>query len=156
RLFNICLLLTGFGFASHAQIDPHFSQYFVFPTWVNPAFTGAFDGDYRVAAVYRSQWADIAGGFKSVGLLADAVTDKNFNVGLNIFQQTTGTGYTYQNAYASFAYNGVKFGDENTQMLTFGLQAGFISRRFDASKFKTEDQWNNITGYVPGTPTSDL
>ena len=30
-----------------AQVDPHFSQYYIQPMTMNPAFTGAFDGDYR-------------------------------------------------------------------------------------------------------------
>ena len=31
-----------------AQVDPHFSQYYVYPSWLNPALTGAFDGRYSV------------------------------------------------------------------------------------------------------------
>ena len=42
-----------------AQVDPHFSQYYVYPAWLNPALTGAFDGDYRIAGIYRSQWGNI-------------------------------------------------------------------------------------------------
>ena len=38
------------------QVDPHFSQYYVYPSWLNPALTGAFDGDYRVSGIYRNQW----------------------------------------------------------------------------------------------------
>src|SRR5215218_4244349 len=135
KLLGVCLFVTGFGFTSKAQIDPHFSQYFVFPSAVNPAFIGAFDGDLRLTAVYRNQWSNISGGYKTVGLAGDAVTAKNLNVGLSMFQQTTETGYNYQNAYASFAYTGVRFGDENQKMIAFGIQAGYISRRFDASKF---------------------
>jgi len=31
-----------------AQVDPHFSQYYIQPMTMNPAFTGAFDGDIRL------------------------------------------------------------------------------------------------------------
>lgn len=153
RLLTICLLFVCWGYSAKAQVDPHFSQFFVSPTWVNPAFTGAFDGAYRVTAVYRSQWADIAGGFKTMGVGAEVVTDKNVNVGANIFQQTTGTGYTYQNASISFAYTGVKL--DGYKQITFALKGGFIGKRFDASKFQTEEQWNYITGYNAAAPSSE-
>ncbi|RYD91363.1 MAG: type IX secretion system membrane protein PorP/SprF, partial [Sphingobacteriales bacterium] len=139
-----------------AQVDPHFSQFFVFPGWVNPAFTGTFDGTYRVSGVFRSQWQGMEGGFKTVGFSAEANTNRNVAFGVNAFQQTTGTGYTYQQVYASFAYNGVQFDADGYQMLSFGLQAGMISRRFDASKFQTEDQWNNLTGYNASIPSTEL
>jgi len=40
---------------SNAQTDPHFSQYYAYPMWLNPGLTGAIDGDYRVTALYRDQ-----------------------------------------------------------------------------------------------------
>lgn len=46
-----------------AQVDPHFSQYYMYPSWLNPALTGAFDGDYRVTGIYRSQWGNITNPF---------------------------------------------------------------------------------------------
>ena len=49
------LLLTG---ALQAQ-DPHFSQFFASPLTLNPAFTGKFDGVWRLAANHRDQWPSI-------------------------------------------------------------------------------------------------
>jgi type IX secretion system PorP/SprF family membrane protein len=152
----ICLLALGLAGKAGAQVDPHFSQFFVFPTWVNPAFAGAFDGTYRVAAIYRNQWTDMAGGFKTVGVTAEANTNQNVAIGASVFQQTTGTGYTYQQAYATFAYNGVRLDPEGNKVLTFALQAGMISKRFDASKFQTEEQWNYLSGYNPSVASSEV
>jgi type IX secretion system PorP/SprF family membrane protein len=156
RSLAICILALALASKAKAQVDPHFSQFFMFPTWVNPAFTGAFDGSYRVAAIYRNQWSDMSGGFKTVGLAAEANTNRNVALGVNIFQQTTGTGYTYQQAYASFAYNGVRLDAEGNKVLTFALQAGMISKRFDASKFQTEEQWNNLSGFNPGVQSTEI
>ncbi|RYY40125.1 MAG: type IX secretion system membrane protein PorP/SprF [Chitinophagaceae bacterium] len=156
RILAIALLCGALFQKAEAQVDPHFSQYFVFPGWVNPAFTGTFDGSYRVSGVFRSQWQGMSGGFKTVGFAAEANTNRNVAIGVNAFQQTTGTGYTYQQVYASFAYNGVRLDADGYKMLSFGLQAGMISRRFDASKFQTEDQWNNLTGYNSTIPSSEL
>ncbi|GAB4094009.1 PorP/SprF family type IX secretion system membrane protein [Flaviaesturariibacter terrae] len=155
KLFLASLLAASLLQKAEAQTDPHFSQFFVFPSWVNPAFTGTFDGAYRVSGVFRSQWSGMEGGFKTVGFAAEANTNRNVAVGVNAFQQSTGTGYTYQQVYASFAYNGVTLDAEGYKVLSFGLQAGMISRRFDASKFQTEDQWNYLTGYNSTIPSAD-
>src|SRR5438045_5184896 len=39
--------------------DPHFSQFFASPLTLNPAFTGKFDGQFRLAANHRDQWPSI-------------------------------------------------------------------------------------------------
>ena len=56
------LLLFGFvvalAFKAKAQ-DPHFSQFFASPLTLNPAFTGKFDGSWRLAANHRDQWPSI-------------------------------------------------------------------------------------------------
>src|SRR5436190_24167665 len=49
------LLLTGLLKAQ----DPHFSQFFASPLTLNPAFTGKFDGSWRLAANHRDQWPSI-------------------------------------------------------------------------------------------------
>jgi type IX secretion system PorP/SprF family membrane protein len=140
-----------------AQVDPHFSEYYVYPSWLNPALTGAIDGDYRVSAIYRNQWANIANGFSTIGLSGDVVTNKNLNFGGSILQQTAGNGgYTYLTAYGSIAYTGLRFGVNGNQRITFGLQAGIIQRRFNTSKFQLGDQWNPITGYNPSAITTDV
>ena len=41
-----------------AQIDPHFSQYYAYPLWLNPALTGVINGDSRVNANYKNQYSN--------------------------------------------------------------------------------------------------
>jgi type IX secretion system PorP/SprF family membrane protein len=159
NLFKIsCLLLamcvTG---VLKAQVDPHFSQYYVYPAWLNPALTGAFDGQYRVSGIYRSQWGNISTPFTTPGVSVEFTTDKNINVGASVLNQTAGTGgYNYTTAYGNFAYTGVKFGPNLTKRIVFGIQAGMIQRRFDRSKLTFGDQWNPVTGYNPGTPSAEV
>jgi type IX secretion system PorP/SprF family membrane protein len=154
-LLSLCLFSASM--AVKAQVDPHFSEYYVYPSWLNPALTGAIDGDYRISAIYRNQWGNIANGFSTIGLSGDVVTNRNINIGGAILQQTAGNGgYTYLTAYASVAYTGLKFGKDGNQHIAFGLQAGFMQRRFNTSKFQLGDQWNPITGYNPSTATADV
>lgn len=155
--FSLLLLVSGLVFDNvKAQVDPHFSQYYVYPAWLNPSLTGAFDGQYRVSGIYRSQWGNISSPFSTFGVAADFTTEKNINYGASVMRQTAGNGgYNYTTAYGNVAYTGARFGVNQTKRLVFGMQAGIIQRRFDRSKLTFGDQWNPITGYNPGTPSSD-
>lgn len=138
-------------------MDPHFSQYYVYPSWLNPALTGAFDGDYRVSGIYRSQWGNISSPFSTQGLSGELNTDKNASLGLSVINQKAGNGgYNYTTAYGNFAYTGVRFGANGNQRVVMGLQLGVIRRSFNPSKLTFGDQWNPVTGYNPGTSTSDV
>jgi type IX secretion system PorP/SprF family membrane protein len=140
-----------------AQVDPHFSQYYVYPSWLNPALTGAFDGNYRVAGIYRSQWGNVTSPFQTTGVAADFTTDKNINFGASLLHQKAGDGgYQYTTAYANVAYTGIKFGTGDFQRISFGFQGGVIQRRFDRTKMTFGDQWNPVTGYNPGNATNDV
>ncbi|MBS4043468.1 MAG: PorP/SprF family type IX secretion system membrane protein [Chitinophagaceae bacterium] len=150
KLFKstLVLLTVLFSVNTQAQVDPHFSQYYVYPQWLNPALTGVMDGDYRVAAIYRSQWTNIDNGFVSIGVAGEIATSKNLNFGVGLFQQSAGNGgYKYFTPYASVAYTGIKFGKQGTHHITIGINGGVINRRFDLSKFKYGNQYNPI---VPG------
>lgn len=143
--------LTVMGNRVFSQTAPHFSQYYANPLWLNPALTGVIDGDYRVTANYRSQWNNLDKPFSTIGLSGEFVTNKNVNLGFTILDQSAGdAAYHYTTGYGSFSYTGVKFGPQNYQRITLGLQAGVMNRRFDPAKLQFGDQWNPITGYNPG------
>lgn len=153
KIFTVAMLAcaTFTGNKLQAQVDPHFSQYYVYPQWLNPALTGIMDGDYRVAGIYRSQWANIDNGFVTIGVAGEMTTNKDFNIGVGLFQQSAGNGgYKYFTPYASVAYTGIRFGKNGDQHVSIGLNVGAIDRRFDPSKFKFGDQWNGSV-VVPTT-----
>ena len=131
---KLTILLTIF-LAAHvvdAQVDPHFSQYYVYPAWLNPALTGAFDGDYRISGIYRSQWGNISSPFTTPGVAVDFTTNKNSNFGASVLNQTAGDGgYNYLTAYASYSYTGVRFGPQENHRVAMGMQIGVIQRRFN-------------------------
>lgn len=159
KIYSLSCLLLVMCFAGtvKAQVDPHFSQYYVYPAWLNPALTGAFDGQYRVSAIYRNQWGNISSPFSTPGVSAEFTTDKNVNIGVSILSQKAGNGgYNYTTAYGNVAYTGVRFGVNQTKRIVFGLQAGLLQRRFDRTKLTFGDQWNPITGYNPGSTSADM
>lgn len=139
------------------QVDPHNSQYYMYPMYLNPAMAGLIDGDYRIAATYRNQWGTITDAFSTTGLSADINTKHDMNFGVNVLNQSAGdAGYNYLTGYVSMAYTGVRFGPGEYHRISLGLQAGFISRSVNASRFKFGDQWNPITGYNSSNTTQDV
>jgi len=139
------------------QVDPHFSQYYVYPSYLNPALTGAFNGSVRVSGIYRTQWGSISNPFDTKGLSTDISTNKNINIGFGLLNQTAGNGgYSYSTGHLNLAYTGVKFGAEDFGRLVFGVQAGAIDRRFNRNKLTFGDQWNPVTGYSASNPTTEV
>lgn len=158
RIFKCSMVVCAALLATkaEAQIDPHFSQSYVYPQSLNPALTGIMDGDYRVAAIRRSQWAGIDNGFTTIGIAGELVTNKNINLGVGLFQQAAGNGgYKYFTPYASVAYTGIKFGKNGEQHVSIGINVGAIDRRFDQSKFQTGNQWTG-TGVSTSIPAEVL
>jgi type IX secretion system PorP/SprF family membrane protein len=129
----------------HAQVDPHFSQYYIQPMTMNPAFTGAFDGDYRISGIWRSQYGNT---LNTKGLSAEKTTNKNANIGFNIVNQSSSDGaYNFTNGYLTFAYTGVRFGKNADHYLVMAMQMGFISRKFDITKMQFGSQWVSGVGF---------
>jgi type IX secretion system PorP/SprF family membrane protein len=150
-----CLLLLT-AVRSIAQTDPHFTQNYTYPMYINPALTGSSDGEYRASAIYRSQWGGISNPYRTTGLSFDTRTNKNIALGINVINQSAGDGgFNYLSTYGSFAYTGVKIGKDNYQHIVFAMQAGIINRRVDPSKFKWGEQWEPITGYNASNATTE-
>ena len=63
--FSVTVAITGFK-RVNAQVDPHFTQYYIHTSWLNPAMTGLFDGDYRIAGIYRNQWGNVGSPFSTM------------------------------------------------------------------------------------------
>ncbi len=153
KYFKIIALILVLNFAvqqAKAQIDPHFSQYYANPLWLNPALTGVTDGDYRVNINAKQQWSNLNNGYLTAGASFDMAPQKNLAFGGMIINQRAGDiGYNQLNALVSGSYR-IRFGREGDQIINFGLQAGIINKSFDPSKVTLGSQYNPIIGYDPG------
>lgn len=139
-----------------AQVDPHFSQYYAYALWMNPALTGVSQMDYRATLIHRNQNFGNVNTFSTSGLSAEMSTNQNINIGLNVLNQTaTSGGYGYLNGAVSLAYTGVKLGYNEDYNITFGMNVGFLNRRFDPSRFQLGDQYEPGVGFTPLIPTAD-
>jgi type IX secretion system PorP/SprF family membrane protein len=100
----VCLLLC-FCFLGRANAqDPHFSQFFASPLTLNPAFTGKFDGDLRLAGNYRNQWPTINKAYNTVTLSADFPVLQN-HIASNDILGIGVMGYSDQSANSAVKFN---------------------------------------------------
>lgn len=144
------LLLILIAGRSTAQVDPHFSQYYANPLWLNPALTGVINGDYRINANYKNQWADINNAYHTAAVSGDYRATDKVGLGFSILDQSAGDNtFNYLSAYGSFGY-GISISNDGNQRLNFGLQAGIINRSFDLSKLQFGSQYNPVSGFDPG------
>jgi type IX secretion system PorP/SprF family membrane protein len=151
----IVLFQPGMINLSTAQTDPHFSQYYAYPLWLNPALTGVIDGDLRVNANFKNQWANINDGYKTGALSMDLRASDKVGLGLNVINQISpGTGYQYFAVFGSVAY-GIPVSNSGVQWLNFGLQAGIIDRGFDEAKLQFGSQYNPAIGFDPALPSNE-
>jgi type IX secretion system PorP/SprF family membrane protein len=135
-----------------AQIDPHFSQYYANPLWLNPALTGVIDGEYRANINAKQQWANVDNGYLTAGASFDTAPTNKFAFGGMIINQRAGAvSFNQLNALASAAYR-IKLGKNGDQILNFGVQAGIISKSLNTSKITLGSQYDPLTGNNGGMP----
>jgi type IX secretion system PorP/SprF family membrane protein len=139
-----------------AQVDPHFSQYYAYPLWLNPALTGVINGDTRISGNYKNQYAALNNAYQTTALSADFRPTSQIGVGLNVLNQKAGSaGFNYFSGYGTFSY-GIRVSNDGNQRLSFGIQAGIINRSFDPNKLQLGNQYNPETGqYDPSMPGNE-
>ena len=146
KIIYLLTLILGGSLALRAQ-DPNFSQFFASPLTLNPALTGKFDGDFRVAGNYRNQWPTIENAFltKTVsldfGLLRNRIplTD-NMGIGVLAMSDVAGDGILSTN-YGGLAFSYHKGLDEDgNHQLGVGFQGAYINKRLDVTKVIFADQ----------------
>jgi type IX secretion system PorP/SprF family membrane protein len=127
--------------------DLHFSQYFNAPLLVNPANTGFIpDGDYRLGANYRTQWAAISNPYKTFSVYGDAQVfgDRFENgwigIGGALLRDVAGSGnLTSTRAFGSIAYHqAVGLGS----LFSAGFNVGYVNKKVDFTKLTFDNQWN--------------
>jgi type IX secretion system PorP/SprF family membrane protein len=148
-----------FSVMAHAQ-DPHFSQFFSSPLTLNPAFTGKFNGLWRLAVNHRDQWPSIPKAYVTSSasldfpILANKIPETDvFGVGISALSDASANNILKLN-YGSVAMSYHKALDENGyNTIGAGFQGTYSSLSLDVSKLFFEDQLtqNGFTG-----TTSDI
>ena len=139
---------------SSAQ-DPHFSQFFSSPLTLSPAFTGKFDGNYRVAGNYRNQWPTINNAFTTATAAVDfhimqdrIASNDTWGLGLMGYNDNSAGGAVNFNYFTlSTAYN-KGLDEEGYHQLGGGIQVTYANMLINTSNLKFADQLttNGFTG----------
>ncbi|WP_118949652.1 PorP/SprF family type IX secretion system membrane protein [Taibaiella helva] len=144
-LIAAAMLNTG---SAQAQ-DVHFTQFDASPLLLNPANTGAFNGEVRASAIYRDQWRSVVGAaaFKTYAVSVDMPIIRDISVddylagGLSLYNDRAGDGNLNNfSALLSVAYH--KFlGQDAKKVLTVGLQGGYTQKNLDLSRLYFGDEF---------------
>ncbi len=137
--------------------DRHFSQFYASPLTMNPAMTGAYDGKFRIAGIYRDQWRpalerpfttistalDFRFKVPNVSQYKDAI-----GVGLIFYKdEVRNFDFTSNEINLSLAYHkALNF--KNTQFLSAAIQGGIAQRNINFNNQTFQDQFNQKDGYT--------
>ncbi|MGB0523717.1 MAG: PorP/SprF family type IX secretion system membrane protein [Flammeovirgaceae bacterium] len=135
----ICLLLMGVQ-QSNAQ-DPNFTQFYISPINLNPAFTGTTP-HYRFTSIYRNQWLSIPESYET-NIAAFEYNWDYYSSGIGVIlsnDRAQDFGYMSNSLQISYAYAAQL---TKTRFLRFGLQAGYVLRNFGYSNLLFSDQITN-------------
>lgn len=154
RKIILSAFLCALSAISFAQ-DPHFSQFFASPLTLNPAFTGKFNGEWRVAANHRDQWPSIPKAYVTTSASADFPILKSkvpegdiFGVGISGVSDASANSQLKLN-YGSLSLSYHKALDEDGyNTIGAGFQGTYSSMLLDVSKLTFEDmlRQNGFTG----------
>lgn len=135
--------------------DPHFSQFFASPLTLNPAFTGKFDGSWRLAANHRDQWPSIPKAYVTttasidLGILKDRIPEGDiFGVGISgVSDQSANSQLKLNYGSVSLSYHKA-LDDDGYNTIGAGFQGTYSSMLLDVSKLNFEDmlRQNGFTG----------
>lgn len=137
-----CLLVL----TTEAQ-DPNFSQFFVSPLTLNPALTGKFNGDFRIAGNYRDQWPAISKAFITSTASFDMPVLRNrlseldtWGIGIMAMTDKTANGIlsTNQIAFTTAYHKGID--EDGLHQIGLGFQGTYNTKRLDGTKLNFESE----------------
>lgn len=158
--YSLCLLLAVGSLTAKAQ-DPHFSQYFHAPMLLNPAFTGKDIADWRLQAVYRSQWWGSGDPlFKTYDLSLEKKVvpgetgNSGFSVGAYLLSDVSNGGILKHNFFSLSAAYALPLNRDGSEILGVGLQGVYANRLIDRNSLTLPSQFGSM-GYQRNAPSGD-
>ncbi len=130
----LIVIFLGFGIGAQAQLDPLYNQYLFNQSMINPAYTGINDV-FNATAISRAQWAGIEGAPITNTLnLSSSFLGNKVGAGLLLVSDQYGIN-TNTEIQMMYSY---RIEMNNSRSLSFGLQTGYISYKYDFDKLNQE------------------
>lgn len=131
--------------------DIHFSQFTWSPLNLGPQQTGLFDGDLRLTANHRRQWAAVTVPYKTFSAGADASLNlfdpslRMFNAGILINHDDAGDGQLRTLDFRGLFSVSVPLGSDSVHFFRGGLTLGYSQRSVDFNALSFDEQFNGDT-----------
>ena len=147
------LLVAVLCYTLSSAQDIHYSQFYSSPLTLNPALTGINDCNYRVGAMYRSQWSSVSPdpyttpsiAFDINNVLQRIIKKGTLSAGVLLLNDQAGAGALTNNTFqGSLAYQRPLTSNRKLSG-SFGLQFGYTQKKLDFSKLLFETQFNGET-----------
>lgn len=161
RILIILLSLSFFN--SLTAQDEHFSQFFALPMHMNPALTGAYEGTYRMTAIYRDQWSNnIDTPYKTFAAGGDTrfkmnfgkrSTNDHFGLGLFFVSDRVAEFQTNTTKVSGYFSYHKQLNELNNSFLSVGTKFGIIQRNINYDNIFFQDQFNQIDRF--DNPTAE-
>lgn len=164
RKASLLVLIVSLLKTSAAQ-DPNFSQFFVSPLTLNPAMTGKFNGDFRIAGNYRDQWPAISKAYITstasfdMPLLRSRLSELDtWAIGILAMTDKTASGVLSNNFLSITTAYHKGLDEDGLHQIGIGFQATYSSKRLDGTKLNFSDELDQSGGWtIPsGEPINDV
>ncbi|MBU0763292.1 MAG: PorP/SprF family type IX secretion system membrane protein [Bacteroidetes bacterium] len=144
---NILLLIAGF-FLCHRGFtqDIHFSQFFAAPFTLSPSETGFYDGNWRIANLYRRQWDAIGVPYITISFGGDLpfnIRNETFGAGANIVHDQSGDAKLTVTKITGGASYMKRSG---IHRFCIGLQAGYVMKTYSLEGLTFPNQYDYNEG----------
>ena len=149
-LFVLALLLSYFSFENEAIAqDPHFTQFYANPIYLNPAFAGSHRCP-RVVFNYRNQWPNISGTFVTTSFSYDMrVEAVSGGIGFHFLNDRAGMGTMGITRFSGmYAY---QLAITREFSMAFGFEATYGQKKLDWSKLTFGDMIDPKYGFIYNT-----
>jgi len=140
--FTLCLI----SFGKLSAQDIHWTNFDMSPLTMNPAFTGAYEGTFRIGGIYRDQYRSVVkNAYSTPSAFVDApilmIGKRNWiGVGAMVFQDVAGIGRLTTSTYQLSGAFHLAMDRKSQNVLTLGVQGGQVSRKIkDFNAFMFED-----------------
>jgi type IX secretion system PorP/SprF family membrane protein len=158
----IVIIVLG-GYFAKSQ-DIHYSQMWATPLYVNPAFTGNHECDFRVAANYRQQAASFTIPFTTYTAWGDTRFYPNFlrrkgwfGLGAHLYYDNAGNGDLQKVQGMFFTAYSQGFNSDNSLYGSLGVGVGVTNRSIDKNALIYGDQWDDDKlEWNLGKPSGDI
>lgn len=145
---SVCAFFLLFNKTALAQ-DPHFTQFYANPLYLNPAFAGSHRCP-RIIFNYRNQWPNISGTFVSTSFSFDKrVEGISGGLGFHFLNDRAGQGTMGITRFnAMYAY---QLPITREFSMAFGFQAGYGQKKLDWTKLNFGDMIDPKYGFIYNT-----